>query len=146
MAEGKRASDRNKEHMRRFYDEVVNGRNVDLIDELMHEDFVEHEHLEGRPQTREGVKQFFGDLHAAFPDLTFTVEQLLAEETLVAAHVRIRGTHTGGEIMGIAPSGRTIDFEAMDIIEFQGGVATAHWGVSDAVTLMQQLGALPEPA
>jgi steroid delta-isomerase-like uncharacterized protein len=145
MPEGQRASDRNKELMQRFYDEVVNGRNLDQIDELLRDDFVEHEHLEGRPQTRDGVKLFFGDLHAAFPDLTFTVEQILAEGNMAAAHVRIRGTHSGGEIMGIPASGRSIDFEAMDLIEFENGVATAHWGVSDAVTMMQQLGAIPEP-
>ena len=145
MTEGKRASDRNKEVMQRFYDEVVNGRNLELIDELLREDFVEHEHLEGRPQTREGVKLFFGDLQSAFPDLTFIVEAILAEGDIAAARVRIRGTHTGAEIMGIPASGRSIDFEAMDMIQFDDGVATAHWGVSDVMTLMQQLGAILEP-
>jgi steroid delta-isomerase-like uncharacterized protein len=144
MDEGKRASDLNKTVMQRFYDEVVNGRKLELIDELLREDFVEHEDLEGRPRTREGVKLFFGDLHAAFPDLEFEVEQMLAEGDVAAARIRVRGTHSGAEIMGIPPSGRTIDFEAIDIIQFEDGIATAHWGVSDAVTLMRQLGALPE--
>ena len=77
-----------KEVMQRFYDEVVNGRDLDLIDELLREDFVEHEQLEGRPQTREGVKLFFGDLVAAFPDLTFTVGAMLAEGDMAAARIQ----------------------------------------------------------
>jgi steroid delta-isomerase-like uncharacterized protein len=146
MAEqGRRVSDANKEVVERFYSEVVNAGNLDLIDELFADDFVEHESLEGRPQNRDGVKQFFADLRKAFPDLEFTVEHVLAEEDTVAARVRVRGTHAGAEFMGIPADGRAVDFDAMDMIQFADGVATAHWGVSDSVTLMQQLGVIPEP-
>jgi steroid delta-isomerase-like uncharacterized protein len=145
MFQARRASDANKAMMQRFYDEVVNAGNIDVIDELLSEDFTEHEEVPGLPQDREGVKQFFAMMRNAFPDLHFAVEEMLAEGDLVAAHVTVRGTHTGGEFMGIPAGGRSVDFQAMDLVRFGDGIATAHWGVTDMVTMLTQLGAMPEP-
>jgi steroid delta-isomerase-like uncharacterized protein len=140
----RRQSDHNKELMERFYAEVANAGNLDLIDELFAPDFVEHEEIEGLEPTREGVKQFFAGLREAFPDLTFTLERAVAEENLVAAQVTIRGTHRG-EFMGIPGTGRAVEFVAMDFVQFADGAATAHWGASDMVTMLTQLGVMPEP-
>lgn len=140
----RRQSDQNKELMERFYAEVVNGGNLDLIDELLADDFVEHEEVPGLPKDREGVKQFFTMMRAAFPDVNFAPERMLAEGDVVAARVTIRGTHRG-EFMGIPATGRAVEFQAMDLIQFADGVATAHWGVTDMVALLTQLGAMPEP-
>jgi steroid delta-isomerase-like uncharacterized protein len=137
-------SDDSKAMMQRFYDEVVNAGNLDLIDELLADDFVEHEDFPGIPPTREGVKQFFALLRAAFPDGTMTAEDLIAEGDRVAARAKFRGTHQG-EFMGVPATGRPVDVQLVDIVQFQDGVATAHWGVFDAMTMMQQLGAIPEP-
>jgi predicted ester cyclase len=145
MFEARRASDRNKAIMQRFYDEVVNGGDIDAIDELLSADFKEYEEAPGFPPDREGVKQFFAMLRAAFPDVHFAVEEMLAEGDLVAAHVKITGTHTGGEFMGIPAGGRSVDFQAMDLVRLADGVATAHWGVTDMVAMLTQLGAMPEP-
>jgi steroid delta-isomerase-like uncharacterized protein len=146
MAEqGRRVSDANKELMGQFYEEVVNAGKLELIDDMLTDDFVEHEQFPGMTPDREGVKQFFGMFKAAFPDATFTPEQVLAEGDLVAARVRIRGTHQG-EFVGVPASGRSIDVQAMDIVHFRDGIATAHWGVTDAMAMLQQLGAVPAPA
>jgi steroid delta-isomerase-like uncharacterized protein len=144
MTDGKRASDVNKELMRRFYDEVINGRNLDLIDELLSDDFVEHEEFPGIPPTRDGVKQIFETFYAAFPDIHFRVDDLLAEGDLVAARVTITGTHEG-EFMGVPATGRSVEITAMDLVSFEDGKGTAHWGVGDMVSLLQQLGAMPAP-
>ena len=146
MAEStmRRQSDRNKELMQRFYDEVVNAGNLDVIDELLAEDFVEHEELEGLPPTREGVKQFFAGMRAAFPDVTFTPEHMVAEGDMVAARVTIRGTQHG-DFMGVPASGRSVEFQAIDLVQFSDAAATAHWGVSDLMTMMVQLGAAEPP-
>ena len=140
----RRQSDRNKDLMDRFYAEVVNGGKLDVIDELLAPDFVEHEEVPGLPKDREGVKQFFGMFRAAFPDVTFTVEAAIAENDLVAARVTIRGTHQG-EFMGIPATGRAVEFQAMDLVQFADGAATAHWGVTDMVAMLTQLGVMPEP-
>jgi steroid delta-isomerase-like uncharacterized protein len=146
MAEpGRRTSDASKELMRQFYEEVVNAGKLDLIDDMLTDDFVEHEEFPGITPNREGVKQFFGMFKMAFPDATFTPEQMIAEGDLIAARVRIRGTHQA-EFLGVPASGRSIDVDAIDIVQFRDGVATAHWGVTDAMAMLQQLGGLPEPA
>ena len=145
MAEGKRASDRNKDLMRRFYDEVANQGNLDLIDELFTEDFVEHEEFPGLTRDREGVKQFFAMFRAAFPDATFTVENVVAEGDLAVANVMVSGTHQG-EFLGVPPTGKPIEAREIDVVRFRDDRATEHWGVFDAMGLMMQIGALPEPA
>ena len=144
MAEGKRASDRNKELLQQFYDEVVNGGNVDLIDEMLSDEFEEHEEFPGIGSGREGVKQFFTMFRGAFPDVTMTPDHIVAEGDMAVGNVRVRGTHQG-EFMGAVPTGRQIDVRAIDVVQFRDGIATAHWGVTDAMTMMQQLGAMPEP-
>jgi steroid delta-isomerase-like uncharacterized protein len=144
MTEGRRISDANKAIMRRFYAEVVNAGNLDLIDELLTDDFVEHEEFPGITRDREGVKQFFAMFKGAFPDATFTAEQVLAEGDLVAARVTVRGTHLG-EFMGVAATGKPIEVQAIDIVTFADGKGTAHWGVFDAMAMMEQLDAMPEP-
>jgi steroid delta-isomerase-like uncharacterized protein len=137
---------RNKESMKRFYAEVVGAGNVGVIDDLLSEDFAEHEEFPGIEPNREGVKQFFTLFRTAFPDATMTPERLIAEGDLVVAHLRMRGTHQG-EFLGVPPTGKQIDVYAVDIVQFRDdGIATAHWGVTDAMTMMQQLGAIPEPA
>ena len=144
MADDKRASDANKALLKRLYDEVINGRNLDLIDELLADDFVEHEEFPGVPPTREGVKQTFAMFYAAFPDIHFRVDDIVAEGDVVAARVTVTGTHEG-EFLGIPATGRAVEVTAMDFVSFQNGEATAHWGVSDMVSLLQQLGAMLQP-
>ena len=81
---------------------------------------------------------------AAFPDVTFEVEHMLGEGVFVAARARCHGTHQG-EFMGVPASGRPIDVEVFDLVRFDGGLAVAHWGAFDAMTLMQQIGAIEPP-
>jgi len=142
--EHRRVSDRNKELLQRFYDEVFNEGNLHVVDELLAETFVEHEEFPGIEPTREGVKQFFAAFRAAFPDITCEVEHLVAEGVFVTAHARVHGTHTG-EWMGVPASGRPVDVHLFDLVKFVDGIATEHWGAFDSLTMMQQIGAIPEP-
>lgn len=125
--------------VRRLY-ELVNAHDVDAFDEILAEDFVEHEELPGLAPGREGVKQFFGHQLAAFPDLRMEPEDVLSSGDKVVARVRMTGTHRG-EFVGIPASGRSIDIQLIDIIRFDDdGRAVEHWGVADMMRLMQQLG------
>jgi steroid delta-isomerase-like uncharacterized protein len=143
MFEERRASDTNKAIMERFYDEVVNAGNLDLIDELLSEDFTEHEEMPGLAPGRQGVKEFFGMFRQAFPDVSFATEDMVAEGDTVAARVTVRGTHKG-EFMGIPATGKSIEVQAVDFVRFADGIATAHWGVTDMAAMLTQLGVLPE--
>lgn len=127
---------------KRFFNEVVNQGKLDLIDELFSPDFVEHEAFPGLQPNREGVKQFFRMFRQAFPDVKFKLEFTFAKDDKVVSYITISGTHKG-EFMGMAASGKQINIKAIDIVRFKDGKAVDHWGVTDAMAMMEQLGAIP---
>jgi len=130
--------------IQRFYTEVIAGGNIDLFDELVSEDFVDHEEaLPGQPPGKAGGRFFAEAIRAAFPDITVkTAGPALSDGDFQAAHVIMTGTHQG-DLMGIAATGRTVEFGGTDIIRIQDGKIVEHWGTTDTMTLMQQLGAIP---
>lgn len=131
--------------IRRFYEEVLGNGDLGLIDELTTEDLVDHEEgLPGQPSGRDGVRFFVNAMRAAFPDITAkTIEPTMADGNLEAARTILTGTHQG-ELMGVAATGNTVEFESIDIIRVEDGRVAEHWGVTDVMSLMQQLGAVPE--
>lgn len=131
--------------IRRFYDEVIGSGELGLIDELVTDDVVDHEEgLPGQPTGKEGVRFFVNAMREAFPDITLkTTEPTMADGDLEAARTILTGTHQG-ELMGVAPTGKTVEFESIDIIRLENGRVAEHWGVTDVMGLMQQLGAVPE--
>jgi steroid delta-isomerase-like uncharacterized protein len=124
--------------------ERINAHDVDGFCGHLADDFVEHEETPGLAPTKDGVRQFFTMYMAGFPDLRFEVEDILASGDKVVARVRCSGTHDG-EFMGMTASGTSVSVQAVDIIRFgDDGLAREHWGVFDALGMMQQLGAIPE--
>ncbi len=132
-------SEENKAFMRRFYDDVVNGGNLALIDELFAPEFVEHEPFPGLGPGREGVRQFFTTMRAAFPDLQMKIDDIIAEGDKAVARVTMSGTHRG-EFMGTPPTGKTFNVTTIDIVRFAEGKAAEHWGATDTAGMMEQLG------
>jgi steroid delta-isomerase-like uncharacterized protein len=130
--------------MRRMY-ELLTAGDIDGFGELVAEDFIEHELTPGFEPTKEGVKQLFRMYTAAFPDLRMEAEDVLVSGDKVVARVRGTGTHQG-EFLGMPATGKSVDVQLIDIIRFgDDGLAHEHWGVFDALAMMQQLGAIPEP-
>ena len=127
--------------VRRLVTEVQATGNLALADELIAPDFVDHSPLPGLPGTRDGVKALFAGCLAAFPDLRMTIEDQVADETSVATRKRFRGTHQG-PFMGVPASGRSIDFEVIDLIKVRNGRITDHWVAIDQMLLLTQLGAI----
>ena len=129
--------------MRRLYD-LINAGDIDGFGELLVEDFVEHEETPGLDPTKEGVKQFFHMYKAAFPDLRMEAQDVLESGDKVVARARATGTHQG-EFFGMPATGKRVDVQLIDIIRFgDDGLAREHWGVFDALAMLQQLGAIPE--
>jgi steroid delta-isomerase-like uncharacterized protein len=128
----------------RFYDEVLIGGNLSLVDELTAEDLVDHEEgFPGQPSGREGVKFFVNVMRQAFPDLRVkTIDPTMTDGDLEAARTILSGTHNG-EFLGIPASGSAVEFESIDIIRLSDGKVAEHWGIADVLTLMQQIGAVP---
>lgn len=125
---------------RRFYD-LINAGDIDAFIGLLADDFVEHEQMPGFAPGREATRQLFTMMKAAFPDMHWAAEDVLAAEDRVAARVRFTGTNDG-EFMGMPATGKSVSVQLMDIIRFgEDGLAREHWGVFDTMGLMQQLGA-----
>jgi predicted ester cyclase len=82
-------------------------------------------------------------LRSAFPDVHYTVENAVAEGDLAAGHVTVRGTHQG-EFLGVAPTGREVTWTETYVGRFEHGKLVEHWGDSDDLGLMQQIGAVLE--
>jgi steroid delta-isomerase-like uncharacterized protein len=130
--------------MRRLY-ELLSSGDIDGFGEHLVEGFVEHEEMPGLERSKEGVKQLFHMYRAAFPDLRMEAQDVLVSGDKVVARVRATGTHQG-EFMGMPATGRSVDVQLIDIIRFgDDGLAREHWGVFDALAMMQQLGAIQGP-
>src|SRR6267378_1589629 len=130
-----------KQIVRRLVSEAQERGNLDVVDELLADDFVDHTPLPGLPATREGVRMLFGALRAAFPDLRVAIEEQIAEDQSVATRKTFTGTHRG-EILGVPASGNKVRFEVIDILTFRDdGKIVEHRVVLDKLGLLQQLGA-----
>ena len=137
--------EQNKANFKRLYEEVFNQGNLDIADELIGANVVEHQQQPGVTPGAAGpelVKQIARFFRFAFPDLHIAVDDLVAEGERVAARVTISGTHQG-EMMGIAPTGKRVEIRSIDIIRFEDGKAAEHWGETDIMSMMQQLGVVP---
>jgi steroid delta-isomerase-like uncharacterized protein len=131
--------------LNQMYDRI-NAHDLDGFIDLLADDFVEHEVAPGLEPNRDGVRKFFTMYMEAFPDLRFELQDMLASGDKVVARFRGIGTQDG-DFMGMPASGRRIDVEGIDIIRFgDDGLAREHWGLFDALGMMQQLGAIPEGA
>jgi predicted ester cyclase len=133
----------NKALFRRWC-EVISQNRLDRVEEIIAPDEVDHALPPGIPSGLEGVKQLFTLLHTAFPDLQIEIEDLIAEGDEVVGRVTARGTHEG-EFMGIAPTGKPVSFNAIDVVRIARGKIVERWSQADNLALLQQLGAVPAP-
>ena len=138
------STEANKASVRRFYDEVFNKKNRAAIDEFIDPNHVDHAAPPGTPGGLKGVKQTLNMYLTAFPDLHFTVEDIIAEGDKVVTRLTCRGTQQG-EFMGIPPTGKQAAVTAIDINRYAGGKSVEHWLNMDTLGLLQQLGAIPAP-
>jgi steroid delta-isomerase-like uncharacterized protein len=134
----------NKELVRR-YQEAHNTNNLDALNTIVAPDLIAHSLMPGLPPGLEGGKLVHQMAVSAFPDFHATIEDLIAEGDKVAARMTFRGTHSGGEFMGIPPSGKQFAFSATAIFRIAGGKIVEHWGDEDSLGWLQQLGAMPAP-
>jgi steroid delta-isomerase-like uncharacterized protein len=139
-------SEENKAASRRVAEEMFSGGNLDLADELIDRSFVGHDVASPEPiRGPDGVRQQAQGYRSAFPDVQITVEDQLADGERVATRWTARGTHKG-ELFGIAPTGKQVTITGMTIDRFSGGKIVESWDNWDALGLMQQIGAVQEPA
>ncbi len=137
----------NKKLTQRFFTDVLVDGETELIDKLVSDNFTEHESPFGQetPKTgRAAVKEMVDTFRTGFPDLKVKVNQLVAEGDLVTAYTTWTGTHSG-TFMGIPATNKKVDFTCIDMVKFEDGEATEHWGLTDNLTLLTQIGAIDPP-
>ena len=134
----------NKAILARFIDEAWNNGNLDVVDELVAPRYVIH-HDPGDPWDSRTLdpaafKQRLVESRAPFPDLCFTVGEIVAEDDRVAVTWRLCGTQSG-DLPGFPTSGKKVDLSGMTIYYFTDGKISGHWQEKDRLALLGQLGA-----
>jgi steroid delta-isomerase-like uncharacterized protein len=130
----------NKRIVRRLIEEAQVGGNLQVVDEILADDFVDYSPLPGLPPTREGVRTLFAAMRAAFPDLRVRIDDQIEEAGKVMTRKTFEGTH-GGEFLGVPASGNRVAFEVIDILSVRGdGRIADHRVILDKLGLLQQLG------
>ena len=136
-------SEENKAIVRRIVQEIWNGGNLDLADELITPDYVDNVAGSGSPVGPEGFKDAVNGVRDAFPEFTITINDMISEGDKVALVWTFIGTHKG-ELMGIAPTEKLIEFDGIYLYRFKDGKLVERSGKRDLFKLMSQLGAIPE--
>jgi steroid delta-isomerase-like uncharacterized protein len=136
-------SEENKDFVRRGWEEIANQKNIDALEEFYAADAVWHEpdqELQGLEEIRQYVDLNFG----AFPDVNFTVEDVIAEGDKVVTRWTVRGTHQGETEEFGPPTGRQIELEGLTLHRLEGGRIVEEWERFDNLSFLQQLGLAPE--
>ena len=135
------SSQSNKEMFRMVIEEAINKGNFDVLYDIFDPNFREHQ-FQVRP-TIEGMIEGLSMLRTAFPDVRMTIDKMTADENTVWGLMTVRGTNDG-PLMG-PPTGKPVEFLAMDVLRFENGRVVEHWGTPDRFAMIAQLGLLPQP-
>jgi len=119
-------SEQNKAVIRRFWEQVFNGRELDRIDALVTGDYAYHGPASLEIRGAAGLKQFLGTYFRAFPDVKTEIQDVFGEGDKVVSRVIGRGTHRG-ELMGIPPTGKQIAIMVICTNRFEGGKIAEDW-------------------
>lgn len=124
----------------RYFEELFNEGKLELADELLHPDYVNHSPgTPDLPRGRDGVKLVVAALRRAFPDLRYTLDDVVVGDDAVAVRATMSGTHRG-DLFGLAPTGRCVRVAVMQIERFRDGRIVAHHRITDDLGMMRQLG------
>ncbi len=132
-------SDSNKQIAAKFYEEVINKRNVDAIGDFITDDFIHNGKLRGIDGQRKAVEMFLN----AFRDLVNTIELSLSEGDMVCVHECWKGIHTG-EFMGVKATGKNVTWTSTAVLKIRDGKICRAWDENDLLGLFQQIGELPK--
>lgn len=136
--------DEAKALVRRWYEAGGNEGTLDRLDELYAPTWAGHFPQDSELTGAASHKHLLQLFQAAFPDMRYTVEDLVAEGDRVASRYTACGTHRG-ELRGIPPTGKEVTTIGMNIHRVAGGKIAEQWAQYDMLGLLQQLGGIPAP-
>ena len=126
----------------RWLEEVWNKGDLNLIDELIAPEYVLHDPTRPGLKGRAGIKGSISMFRQAFPDLTFTVEDQIAETDKIVTRYTVQGTHLG-PLMGIPATGKQGTITGIDIYRISNGQIAEAWSNWDTLGLLQRIGVIP---
>jgi len=130
----------NKTLMRRFFEEVYTKKNLAAIGEFIAPNHIDHAvSAAGSPAGPEGSRQLIGMMLAAFPDLHYTVEDMIAEGDKIAFRMTMRGTQQGA-FGSIPPTGKQVEVLTVNIVRIDGGKIAEEWGINDRLCMILHTG------
>lgn len=134
----------NERIVRRFFEEICNGRRAEVADEIIAPEYVSHGPQAPPAAGPEGVRERVGLYQEALAG-QWDVQEVFSVGDRVAVRWIGRGRHEG-ELMGVAPTGASIEVDAISLFRVADGKITEEWTVWDALGLLQQVGAVPVAA
>jgi steroid delta-isomerase-like uncharacterized protein len=136
--------ERNKDVIRRFFDEMWNPWNFAKADELLAPEIVFQGTLGNELRGRDAFRTYMRKVRSAFPDFHNSIVEITAEDDRVVARSFYRGTHRG-EIFGLAPTGKAISYAGAAFFRIRDGQVIEGWVLGDLLGLLRQLGARSLP-
>jgi predicted ester cyclase len=130
----------NKKVVTEFIDGLFSRGDLGVVDDLLHEDYVDHDPPWGADGTAEGMRAAM--IRAALPDWRSELHLLVAEGDVVVERFTASGTHRG-ELMGVAPTGRVLSLPGINIFRLRDGRIVERWGRLDELGFLRQLGVIP---
>ena len=132
----------NKAIARRTWEEIFPACDVPALEAVVHPDFTPRLRRPDEPPGVEGVTRTMLWLASVFADQRWEIHEVLGDGDTVAVRATHHGRHVG-DLMGVAPTGRTVAYQYVHFLRFLDGKAIEQWSVRDDMTLMRQLGVLP---
>ncbi len=129
----------NKTIVRGFIDALFTDGDLGATDTFLSPDFVNHDPPIGLPPDADGMRTAGAMFREAFPDWHSELHALVAEDDIVVERFTASGTHRG-ELMGVAPTGKPVELEGINIFRVRDGKITERWGRLDELGLFRQLG------
>ncbi len=135
--------DRNKQFVDSFIQELFTKGDLDAVDRYLAPDFVDHDPpVPDAPSGAEGMRRAAAMFREALPDWHSVPDQFVAEGDIVMERFIARGTHRG-ELMGVAPTGKTLVLAGINVFRVDGDKIVERWGRLDELGLLRQLGLAP---
>lgn len=138
----------NKAKVRRAFEEGWNQGKIAVFDELCASDWIHHDPTQPHVRTLEDFKRNVSERRNAFPDLHFTMEDMIAEEDKVVVRWMWHGTHTGDcvtPMVRLPATGKQVSVTGITIFRIASGKVVETWNQSDRLGMYQQLGLIPVP-
>jgi steroid delta-isomerase-like uncharacterized protein len=134
------AEEKNKEIVETYFNKVWNNGNIDVLDDLLSADYVNHTPSTANPpKGPDGLKPIVFAIRRAFPDLHYEIKDLIATKDKVVARVIMSGTQTDS-LFGLPPTGLKVVVNQINIEKIEDGKIAEHWRVTDELTMMKQQG------